>query len=496
MQHLKKLLIALTPIGAAALLLGGGTFASFAELDAWTRERRLRPAATTAKNTGGGGMPSIVKTKKVLLAVMAIGAAAYLGTGGTFATFSAETSNNGSSIASGTLTMDNQVGSNPTLCLSANGAVNVNPNCDKVVNVTNVAPGVYSTTQTAQVTIRNTGSIDATNFYLSAPYANSTLTTKVSTGFTSGTIAIAGLEGSVAIGNTIRLSYGGQVQDFTASAAASGGATSLTISGTATTADFPVGTIVTNQSSNATPANTDCYDKLTTGSGGATGGTDLTGFVSTTNNPFCQSVLMWVQETTGGPSGNKHYCWFGYGAGSAACTAPLSGVTLTTAATCNSTSLTFSALNGNIKPGDTIAVTTGSTTCTFTAAAGAAGTAYVGATTVTVTPVTGGGTTLPIGSTVVNKKALSDLDSTSGNTNTVSNFDTLYGGVNHIQLYPVASDGSVTSTAGLVRLAHYNSGTYARTFQIGFYLPSPTGGNQNTLQGLASTFGMTWHIEQ
>ena len=45
-------------------------------------------------------------------------------------------------------------------------------------------------------------------------------------------------------------------------------------------------------------------------------------------------------------------------------------------------------------------------------------------------------------------------------------------------------------------LLHQGSGMYSRTFQVGVYLPAPAGTNQNPLQGLASTFGMTWHIDQ
>ena len=493
---MKKLLIALTPPGAAALLSGGGTFNSFAELDAWSPAARSAPAART-----GGGMTGIVKTKKVLLAVMAIAAAAYLGTGGTFATFSADTSNSGDSIASGTLTMDNQVNSG-TLCLSANGAVNSNPNCDKVVNITNVAPGVFTSTSTASVTIRNTGTIDATNFYLSAPYVNSTLTSPVSVtvGSNSATLQLSGLEGTVASGDTIRLTYGNNTQDFTAGANLSGtsSATSLAVSGTATTAyTFPTGTIVTDRSSNTGVANTDCYDSLTSGSvNGPTGGQNLPLFVSTTNNPFCTTVAMWVQETTGGATSTQHYCWYGYttaaGATAGACTAPIS-VNLSSSATCASTTLSVNSLNGNVLSGDSIAVTNGTTVCTFTANS----TYYVGATSLSVTPVTGGSTSLPTTSVVTDTKATSDLNSFTANTlNTISKFDTQYGQAGHLQLYPVTSNGQFDNTSGLVRLAHYGSGTYSRSFQIGFYFPAPNNTNQNTLQGLASTFGLTWHIEQ
>lgn len=445
-------------------------------------------------------MSGVVKTKKVLLAVMAIAAAAYFGTGGTFATFSAETSNNGDSIASGTLTMDNQVGTG-SLCLSANGLVNFNPNCDKVVNLTNVAPGVFTATETTSVTIRNTGTLDATNFYLAAPYVNATLNGTVSgsgTGTTS--LPITALEGTVATNDTIRVTYGNTTQDFTATAPAAGGATSISVSYTAAPAfSFTNGGVVTDQSSNTGIGNTDCYDKTTSGSvNGPTGGQNLP-FVVTTNNPFCTTVAMWVQETTGGPTGNQHYCWYGYstGAGTApgACTAPIAGVTLSSGAACNSTGLSVTALNGNILQGDTLSVTSGSTVCTFTASA----TSYVGTSgSIAVTCVTTcAATSLASGSAVSDTKAISDLNSQSGNTvNTISRFDTLYGAGGRIQLYPVTSNGNTNQTAGAVRLSKYSGSNYSRTFQIGFYFPAPNNTNQNTLQGLASTFGMTWHMEQ
>lgn len=510
---LKKLLIALTPAGAAALLAGGGTFSSFSELDAWAHGGRRAAAPTVTRRRETGRDPGIVKTKKILLAAMAIAAAAYLGTGGTFATFSADTSNNGDSISSGTLTMNNQVNSG-SVCYSANGAVNNNPGCDKVVNVSTVAPGVFTSTETSTVTIQNSGTLDATNFYLSAPYVNGTLTSPVSVvvGSNTPTLQLSGLEGTVNSGDTIVLTYGNNTQSFTANAshAGSSSATTLAVTGTGVSPSapytYPTGTIVTDTSSNTGVANTDCYDTATTGTlSGPTGGANLNGFVTTANNPFCTNVAMWVQETT---AANQHYCWYGYttaaGATAGACTAPIGGVTLQASAVCNTaTQLNLSQINGNILSGDTLTVTNAGYTCTYTAN----GTSYVGAsgligvTYQSCTNPTGGSCTsyptLPSGSAVSDTKALSDLNSNSGNTvNTISRFDTLYGRTGHLQLYPVTNNGTIDQTTGLVRLAHYGSGTYSRTFQIGFYLPAPSNTNQNTLQGLQSTFGLTWHIEQ
>jgi hypothetical protein len=59
----------------------------------------------------------------------------------------------------------------------------------------------------------------------------------------------------------------------------------------------------------------------------------------------------------------------------------------------------------------------------------------------------------------------------------------------------VTANGTVDTLAP-VQLSRFGSGTYSRTFQVGLYLPAPAGTNQNPLQGLASTFGITWHIDQ
>jgi hypothetical protein len=140
-------------------------------------------------------------------------------------------------------------------------------------------------------------------------------------------------------------------------------------------------------------------------------------------------------------------------------------------------------------------VTTGSTTCTFTTASTVGSpTFYVGATSLTgLTPVTGGSTSLPSGSFVANTSALSRLNSFS--TNTISNFDTTYNAGGWIHLKPVQSDGVLSSTA-TVQLQHAGGALASRTFQIGFYMPSPNGQNQSALQGLMSTFGLSFHIEQ
>jgi hypothetical protein len=475
-SQLKKLLVALTPMGAAAYVAGGGTFTSVGELVEWARHPMRRvpaPSSSIAEST------ALWRTKKVLLLMMAIGAAAYFGLSGTFASFSAETSNLGSSVASGTLTMSDQVNAG-TICLSANGVVNVNTNCAQVLNLTNVAPGGVSAA--AQVTIKNTGSLDASKLYLFAPYVNSTLTTQVLSG-AGGPLVVAPLEGNVTSGDHIRVTYGGQFQDFTATASVAALATSIPVSGTATST-FPVGSVVTDIDSNQSPTTTDCYDAKTSvgATAGATSGNDLN-FNSPTGNPFCRAVLMYVQETTN----NKHYCWVGNGSGTAICKAPTS-VTLTSGISGTVMSLPVGSVTGNITSGDTIHVASGGNSQDFVAN----GNTFAGASSITVNSVAAN-FSYPAGSTVVDTTAASTLNSDA--TNTISHFDTAFRQSGQIQLWPVTADGVIDPTA-TVELAHYNTGLWARTFQVGLYLPAPNGVNQNPLQGLASTFGMTWHMDQ
>jgi hypothetical protein len=425
--------------------------------------------------------------KKLLIGWMAIGAAAYFGGGTTLASFSAETTNVGSAIASGTLTMSDQVNSG-TACLSANAATqnNVNAACSAVLTLTNVAPGVFG--GVAQVTVQNSGSIDASKFYFWAPQVNATLSSGLSGTVTS--LTVTALEGTVTSGDSIVVSFGTHSQTFTASAGAVGGATSISVTSQAANFAYPVGTIVSDSSSNTTANNTDCFDAKTTvpGTTGATKGTDLN-FNPIAGNPFCGTALVFVQETTGG----SNYCWLGKGSNpesaSGMCTAPIS-VNLSSALSTSGaiTSLPVAALNGNVANGDSVVVTSGSHTQTFTASANA----FFGATSIAVSSATPN-FAYPTTSIVTDATTLSALNPDT--TDTVTNFDTAHNTIGKIQLFPVTGNGAV-DTAAPVELSHFNSGTFSRTFQVGVYLPAPAGINQNPLQGLQSTFGITWHIDQ
>jgi hypothetical protein len=432
----------------------------------------------------------MVTIKKFLIGLMAFGAVAYFGGGGTVASFNAETTNAGSSLSAGTLTLANQVNSG-TACLSTSSltANNANPACSSILALTNVAPGAYG--GVATVTVQNTGSIDASKFYLWAAPVGTTLNGALTSGGAVTSLTVSPLEGAVTSGDPIVLSYGTHTQTFTASAAAAGGATSIGVTSATANFSYPVGAAIVDTAGNASAANTNCYDVKTTvpGTAGATKGTDLN-FNPTAGNPFCATALVFVQETTGG----SNYCWLGKGsspqAATGLCTAPISvslSGALTTAAAI--TALPVAALNGNVASGDSILVASGSHTQAFTAT----GNVAFGGTSIPVSSATPN-FAYPTTSTVTDTTTLGTLNSNA--TDTITSFDTAHNGAaGKIQLYPVTSNGTI-DPAGPVQLNHFGSGTYSRTFKVGVYVPAPAGINQNPLQGLQSSFGITWHIDQ
>jgi hypothetical protein len=427
--------------------------------------------------------------KQVLVGLMLLGAVTYFGGGGTFASFSAETSNNDTSIASGTLTMSDQVNSG-TACLSANGLAtnNINPACNAALTLTNVAPGVFG--GTALITIQNTGSIDASKLSLFASSSNATLNGALTSGVAATTLTVTALDGAITSGDSIVLSYGSHTQTFTTTAAASPGATSISVTSLVANFSYPITTLVTDTSSNANVNNINCFDAKTTtpGTVGATSGSGLN-FNPIAGNPFCGAMLIYIQETTGG----LNYCWLGKGsspeAANGACTAPISVNPSSTLSTGGPiTALPVTALNGNVTSGDAIVITSGSHTQTFAASA----TVGFGATSIPITSATPN-FAYPTTSTVTDTTTQGTLNSDT--TDTLANFDTAHGSSGKIQLSPVTANG-VVDTLAPVQLSHFNSGTFSRTFQVGLYLPAPSGSNQNQLQGLSSTFGITWHIDQ
>jgi hypothetical protein len=438
----------------------------------------------------------VARTKKILLLVMLAGGIAYFGGRATFAIFTAETANPNSNVASGTLTLGNKV-NNGTVCMSSSGATqdNVNGTCNVLLSLANMAPGVSALQ--AKLTIENDGSIDASKFYLSAPYPRVTLNGALTANTAVTSLTVGALNTAVATNDQIRVSYGGHDQTFNASAPAAIGATSISVTSQQATFSFPVGSRVDDTSGNTTASNTDCYDQKTTTSTvtGASVGTDLN-FNSPTGNPLCSAMLMWVQEQTNG----LNYCW--YGRGSAASPAPSSlgmcrtptSPTLSAALTAGTpiTSVPVNALTGNVQQNDSFTITEAGHSDTFQAVNTAAGNLYIGATSIPTASWTPS-YAYDSGATITDTTATGALN--GDGTDTISNFDTGHPETGLVRLSPLTNN-NVTNAAATVWLNKHGDSGYQRTFYIGVYMPAPTATPQNQLQGLVSTFGLNWHIDQ
>jgi hypothetical protein len=402
--------------------------------------------------------------------------------------------------------MDNKVNTNVNTCFSytAITADNINSGCDAAFTATNTGPGIFQGTQVAKITLTNSGSIDASKLYLYASQVNGKLATGLTNGLiniTSLALSAPGLEGTIASGNQVVVSYGGHTQTFIAGAAAAGGAASITVNSATAAFDFPIGSTVSTLQSNSSLGVTNCYDTKTLvgGTAGATYGNQLN-FVSTAGNPLCGAVLMWVQEV----SGANTYCWFGKGStlsvGSppagytqdpnGRCLAPIYSTTSGISSTISSIPLTLgTALNGNVAIGDQILVSQGNHTQTFTAATTSE---TYGASSIAVTPGSIVGSPFTTGATITNLTAQISLNS-AANTDNISTFQTAHRlSSGKVELFPINGNASIDQASGAPELVHNTS----RTFYVGLYLPVPGGSNQNPLQGLASTFGLTWHIDQ
>jgi hypothetical protein len=112
---------------------------------------------------------------------MAIGALASLTTGGTYAIFRNEETNGANLAASGTLTLSDQVGTG-TVCITQTASTNNNFNTGCSPLVTSSDPYYYPGTYvTANVTIKNTGSVQGKALYVWMPSTpGCTVTTTVS----------------------------------------------------------------------------------------------------------------------------------------------------------------------------------------------------------------------------------------------------------------------------------------------------------------------------
>lgn len=232
-------LIPLLGLGIAAYVAGRAAAdrraaeRRLAELDGVTAELLdTTPVAAVAEAPEQGkikqGIDRLSRTKKLLILAMLTALIAYVMGGSTFATFSAQTGNPQSTVASGTLTMSDQVNTG-TVCNSygAGSQDNYNGACDAILSLTNQAPGVTNSSGTyaggyAMVTIKNTGSIDASLFSLFAPYVNGALSTQVGSGAMVGTgqavpsFTVSALEGPVSTNDKLILGFGSTTQEFCA----------------------------------------------------------------------------------------------------------------------------------------------------------------------------------------------------------------------------------------------------------------------------------------
>lgn len=438
---------------------------------------------------------SLGKVKAFLTLLMAVGAATYFGGGGALASFSAETSNEGSTIASGTLTMSNTVNTN-TACFSNASATdnNVNAGCDALFHLTSIAPGIYG--GTAEVSIENTGSIDASKLWIWAPSVTPNLTTALTSGNSVSSLAVSSLSAPVYNGQSVVVKNGSNSQTFYANANEAANATSISVVPQNANFSYPATTATTVDVA-------DCYDQLTTGgTNTATAGNNLN-FVTTTGNPLCNGLHLYVQEITGmtpGTPSTKNYCWVGATEpGAGMCAAPISVTLSATGALTSGNSvstLNVTALNGNVAAPDIVVVSDGTHSQNFTVSANA----YVGATSISVTPVNAnanyatGATVTAAPLSVDANGALSKIDGDILASHTLAGYDSVHDFLNGpAELPQVQTNGTLYSApSSLPDLPH---GT-TRTFLVGVVLASPLGSTQNNLQGLQSTFGLTWHIDQ
>jgi predicted ribosomally synthesized peptide with SipW-like signal peptide len=107
------------------------------------------------------------RVKQYLMLLTVIGLVSIASGSGTFASFSAETTNPGNTFATGTIVLSNTVNAG-TACLSSAGGVNTNINasCDKVFNASVTKPGDSYVGD--QLDLQNAGSLAASALLLTA----------------------------------------------------------------------------------------------------------------------------------------------------------------------------------------------------------------------------------------------------------------------------------------------------------------------------------------
>jgi predicted ribosomally synthesized peptide with SipW-like signal peptide len=197
---------------------------------------------------------SKTKTKRYLMLLAAVGLiAAGLGGTGTFASFTAETTNAGNYFATGTLFLHNNGGT--TTCTSESTLANnaTITGCDVLFHV---APLTSTSPVWAHLTLTNAGSIDSTDIKFNAPggcsFAASTFSSTALaaplpvSGNPVTTLHFASLSGSIAVGDAILVTEGTHAQTFTATAAAAATATSVSVASVTANFSYTTGATLSN----------------------------------------------------------------------------------------------------------------------------------------------------------------------------------------------------------------------------------------------------------
>jgi hypothetical protein len=150
------------------------------------------------------------KLRKILFAIAAVGGAATAVGAGTFASFTASTTNAGSTFATGTLVLSNQKNT-ATACLSTGGGStdsNANSACDGLFSASVQKPG---DTAFVDVTLNNGGSINASALtgYRNAACANANVGSYSGTGDLCGALQLYVQEYTSASNRTNNTTAGG-----------------------------------------------------------------------------------------------------------------------------------------------------------------------------------------------------------------------------------------------------------------------------------------------
>jgi hypothetical protein len=273
-----------------------------------------------------------IKQYLMLLTVVGLIAVAANGSG-TFASFSAETTNGGNTFATGTLFLHDSANGG-TACTSESAGSNLQTSgCDVLLPLALSKSGA---TRTADLALSNAGSLAATDIKFFSPGGCTPGTPSITTlgaGGATGspaTINVAAIPQPLFTGNTITLTNGsGQTDTLTLTADAAFHATSLSVSGTlghtylsgdgvslVTTFTTPVTicghvtmTVQETDSSYATPVGACAFPA--DGSNPCTTGTALSGITTSSASPTALTLFSGAGDGNTGtalsPGGTRYF---------------------------------------------------------------------------------------------------------------------------------------------------------------------------------------------